>query len=135
MIQEMTKWVGGVATKGFGIFPHTNNIHLQAFLLIFRMKPIILATFLVLLAMVSPPSEACSFNIPYVPKGRAYDNIDFNDLPEIIKQCVYRKAGMDTQVLLKINVCSQKYGGAKCVGRISELKSCFAWFWKTFKEK
>jgi len=67
--------------------------------------------------------------------GREDENIGFNDLPESIKQCVYRKAGMDTQVLQKINVCSQKYGGANCVGRISELKSCFAWFWKTLMSK
>jgi len=92
------------------------------------MQPIILTTFLVLLAIVSPPSEACQVaaSSQYNIWGREDENIGFNDLPESIKQCVYRKAGMDTQVLQKINVCSQKYGGANCVGRISELKSCFA---------
>jgi len=93
------------------------------------MQPIILSTFLVLLAIVSPPSEACQVAAAHLHPtlmGREDENIGFNDLPESIKQCVYRKAGMDTQVLQKINVCSQKYGGANCVGRISELKSCFA---------
>lgn len=57
--------------------------------------------------------------------GRSDDNMDFADLPESVKQCIYEKAGEDTNVLQELNACSLERGGTNCVRKISELKSCF----------
>jgi hypothetical protein len=64
-------------------------------------------------------------NYNFQQKGRADENVDFADLPDVLKQCVFRRAATDTTILSKVNKCSLNKGGANCVRNIAGLKSCF----------